>query len=67
MMDIKQEEMDKRFVAGALAIESALVHPKYMATAEHIREAARMVHKVIVAEIGEERLAAIQGKSEAQA
>jgi hypothetical protein len=62
MIDIKQEELDKRFVRGVLAAESAIFDLKFL-TNEQINVAAEAFHRVIVAEIGEARLQAIQGEN----
>lgn len=61
MIDIRQEELDKAFVEGALAVESALIKRHFMKTDDLINEASLKVHQIIIDRMGEERSRAIQG------
>lgn len=63
MIDIKQEELDKRFVDGVLAVESLVGRMKVL-NASQFDAFCKTVHELLHEEIGADRLAAIQGKDE---
>lgn len=63
MMDIKQEELDKRFIDGVIAVESLVGQMKVLSRDE-FNEFCKRVDDILKQEIGEERLDAIQGKGE---
>ncbi|NTE87218.1 hypothetical protein [Agrobacterium rubi] len=63
MMDIRQEELDKRYVDGVLAVESLLYSMKLL-SGDQVNSFAGKVHGLIVDELGEERYAAIAGAEE---
>lgn len=62
-MDIRQEELDKRYVDGVLAVESLLYSMKLLSS-DQMNSFAEKVHGLIVDELGEERYAAIAGVEE---
>jgi len=65
-MDIKQEELDKRYVDGVLAVESLVGKMAVLSHAE-FTEFCRRVQHLLQNEIGPERLAVLQGKEDVRA
>lgn len=61
MMDIKQEELDKRFVDGVIRVETIVSNMKVLSNIE-FEEFCRQTHELLQTEIGPERLAKFQGK-----
>lgn len=66
MIDIKQEELDKRFVDGVLAVESLVGRMKVLNVSQ-FEEFCKGVNDLLQEEIGADRIAAIQGKDEVRA
>lgn len=61
MRDIRQEELDKAFMDGALAVESAVLADKSL-TSEQKNALAVASHGAVFSVLGEERMARIQGQ-----
>lgn len=59
--DITQEELDKAFMDGALAVESAVLADKTL-TSEQKNALAMASHGAVFSVLGEERMVRIQGQ-----